>query len=108
MDEQRTTQPTMADRLAWACLASGVSNTRLAEIAQVSRPFLLQLRTGKRLSMGYVTALRLCRTLGLDPFWLAYGEGKRPPAEDVRAAVERGEKLFDAVTGAADTRSGGT
>lgn len=72
--ETTSTKNSFAERLKLVLYESGVTQTELAKCMGVSQSLISSLVTGKRHGVEYSTAIS--NALGINKWWLAYGEGE--------------------------------
>lgn len=72
--ETISTKNTFAERLKLVLRESGITQTELAKCMGVSQSLISSLVTGKRHGIEYSTAIS--NALGINKWWLAYGEGE--------------------------------
>lgn len=88
---------TVAERLAWARRIAGLSQRRLSSLAGLSTRHVCSLEGGELQGhMREDTAKALARVLGTSASWLAFGEGKRPTEDQIRAAAAAAVAAFGA------------
>jgi transcriptional regulator with XRE-family HTH domain len=78
---------TMRERLQWARGVSGLSARGLAKRADIALRLVSLIEAGDRDNPELKTVQRVADALGVPVGWLASGEGERPAAESIRAAV---------------------
>lgn len=72
--ETISTKSSFAERLKLVLYESGVTQTELAKCMGVSQSLISSLVTGKRNGVEYSSAIS--SALGVNKWWLAYGEGE--------------------------------
>ncbi|NBM11040.1 MULTISPECIES: helix-turn-helix domain-containing protein [unclassified Proteus (in: enterobacteria)] len=72
--ETTSTKNAFAERLKLVLRESGITQTELAKCMGVSQSLISSLVTGKRHGIEYSTAIS--NALGINKWWLAYGEGE--------------------------------
>ena len=78
---------TLADRIKERLLATGLSNAQLAKAAKVRQPTAHNWGSGKTKAIKGEPLLAAAIALGVNPKWLATGQGPKFPAELSDAAT---------------------
>lgn len=87
----KTDLDTTQKRLRWARELAGVSASRLATLAGLSRTHVTTFEVNPGRGLDLETAKRLSQVLGLQLEWLACVGGRPPLPEEVKAAVRVAE-----------------
>ncbi len=86
----------LADRLAWARRAAGLSQRRLSALAGLTGRHVCSLEDGRlKGNLRATTAGALARVLGIRVGWLVFGEGVRPSAKRIAKAAAKFELKFE-------------
>jgi transcriptional regulator with XRE-family HTH domain len=75
----------ITDRLKWARETAGLSQRRLAKVADLSEAVVRHLEGGTTETIETKTALKLSGALGCSVGWLLAGEGDAPTEESLIA-----------------------
>lgn len=83
---------TLAERLAWARNAGGLTQRKLGRLAGLATNHISLLESGRLRGSRGKTAERIAKVLGVRVGWLAYGEGVQPSERRIRRGVAEAER----------------
>lgn len=75
----------IAERLQWAREMAGMSQRRLAKLADLGDATVRHIESSAPESIDVTTARKIGAVLGCSPAWLLTGEGEAPTEEALRA-----------------------